>query len=100
MRHAILNGKEVVPADLMTWAMWLENNPQQKRVAETFMDDGTRISTVFLGLDHSFHPGVKLWFETMVFGGDLDGEMNRYETYQQAEAGHAVMIKQVKEAMG
>lgn len=60
---------------------------------------GSRISTVFLGLDHSFTPGAKpVVFETLVFGGPLSDEMVRYCTYDEAEAGHAAMVERVKTA--
>lgn len=41
-----------------------------KRVALTIVHEGCEVSTVFLGLDHSWTPGgPPLVFETMVFGG-------------------------------
>ena len=46
------------------------------------------VSTVFLGMDHSFGGGPPLLFETMIFGGKSDGYMDRYGTWQEAEAGH------------
>lgn len=58
-----------------------------RRVALTEFDDGSYVSTVFLGLDHSFD-GSKILFETMVFGGPLHQEMERYRTWEEAEAGH------------
>lgn len=59
------------------------------------------ISTVFLGLDHSFDPGRHppvLW-ETLVFGGPLDGEMERYTSKEDAIAGHQAMCERVAEAL-
>ena len=53
---------------------------------------------VFLGLDHSFGSGPPLLFETMVFGGPLDEEMDRYTTWDEAEAGHKAMVKRVQES--
>ena len=63
-------------------------------------DKNIEISTVFLGIDHSFS-GAKepLLFETMVFGGPLDQEMDRCSTYKQAERMHEVMCNRVKETM-
>jgi hypothetical protein len=53
-----------------------------------------RISTVFLGLDHSFSEDEEpLLFETLVFDGELEGEMERYSTWDEAVEGHAKMIK-------
>lgn len=86
--HYILKGKESVPADLMTWAEWFEQNRAARRVASDERDD-VRISTVFLGLDHGSGDGPPLIFETMVFGGVNDGDTYRYSTWEQAEQGHA-----------
>lgn len=53
-----------------------------------------RISTVFLGLDHSFSEDAEpLLFETLIFDGEFDGEMERYSTWDEAVEGHAKMIK-------
>jgi hypothetical protein len=52
------------------------------------------VSTVFLGLDHDFGiAGKPVVFETLVFGGVHDGDMNRYCTYQDAKEGHEEMVK-------
>lgn len=88
-RNYILDGHDAVPADLTTWARWYEK--ADRRVAHT--DTGNeRISTVFLGLNHSFGGGPPLLFETLVFSGPLDGEMDRYSTWIEAESGHAKMV--------
>lgn len=57
---------------------------------------GVRVSTVFMPLNHQFGDGPPLVFETMVFGGPLDGEMERYSTKQDAEVGHAAMVRRVQ----
>jgi hypothetical protein len=95
MRHYILdeNGSPI-RASLWDWAFWFETH--SRRVAETTVDD-VWISTVFLGLDHSWGEGPPLIFETMVFGEHcaLHGEMDRYTTWKQAEEGHAAMVARV-----
>jgi hypothetical protein len=58
------------------------------------------VSTVWLGLDHSFWPGHgPLIFETMVFD-DRDMPafdlMDRYGTLAQAERGHRAFVRRVK----
>ena len=100
-RHAILIGREVKVCNLMTFARWLEATSEAmregkpgRRVAEHEID-GITISTVFLALDHSFGSGPPQWFKTMVFGGSLDGVLDRYETWAQAEAGHAAVVAMV-----
>ncbi len=72
----------------------VEHDP--KRVAFTKVGE-TDISTVFLSIDHQFGDGPPILFETLVFGGDLDGEMDRYSTWEAAERGHAVMVRRVTE---
>lgn len=57
------------------------------------------VSTVFLGLDHAFE-GPPLLFETLVFGGELDGQMERYSTRQSAIAGHDQMVAKVRDSQG
>ena len=81
------------PIGLMDWAM--RYKAKDKRVAETTLPDGKWISTVWLGLDHSFGGGPPLIFETMVFPkrgewGELDSD--RYSTEEQARAGHERMV--------
>ena len=87
------------PLKLMEW-MKLFDDPKdrmaKKRVTETTLADGKWISTVWLGLDHSFGAGPPLIFETMVFPakgdmGDLDCE--RYSTEAEAQEGHARMVQ-------
>lgn len=109
----ILDGHKAVPVDLMTWAEWFEK--AERHVAKTNIGvpiwkyylgkllkikkwQPIYISTVFLGLDHSFGSGPPLLFETMVFGGPLDQEMDRYTTWEEAEIGHKVMVEGVKKA--
>lgn len=99
---AILIGREAKTCNLMTWARWFEacelDGVDGRRVAETVLGEGlVRVSTVFLGVDHGFGD-AKRWFETMVFydfPGDesSDQECWRYETYDQADAGHAHAVE-------
>ena len=58
---------------------------------------GSVVSTVFLGLDHG-HNAVPILFETLVFGGQLDGNGERYSTYDEAVAGHAKWVNKAKES--
>jgi hypothetical protein len=52
-------------------------------------DESVRVSTVHLGLDHSWGDGPPLIFETMLFGGpeSIDQWQRRYSTEEQARAG-------------
>lgn len=60
--------------------------------------DGARVSTVFLGIDHRYLEPRPVLFETMVFGGPLDGEMDRCSTWDEAEQMHANMLRRVRDA--
>lgn len=97
------NGRtEKVPfAEYINW--WTKDkalgDKDQWRGPETLMSDGTNISTVFLGFDHGFMDGPPMLFETMVFGGELDGEVERYATKAQAKRGHEKMVQRVKEQL-
>ena len=94
-RHWILDGKTPVAVDdTRTWAEQFEKI-EQRRVQKTKFGD-VEISTVFLGLDHSFGMGPPLLFETMIFGGKHDQFQDRYSTWDAAEKGHAQAIEIVK----
>lgn len=95
--HAILKDGEMVPVDLFTWAKWFEGS-EGRQVAKTEIGTAT-VSTVCLGLDHSFGDGPPLYFETMVFGDHpLQDEQERYSTLEEAMLGHERMCQRVREA--
>jgi hypothetical protein len=93
--YYILDGHETKETDLMTWAK--EFYQTERHVADEVVGEA-RISTVFLGLNHRWGGGSPLLFETLVFGGSLDGEMERYATWGEAEAGHKATVERVKGA--
>lgn len=75
------------------------SNGENKRVAETPLKGKGYVSTVFLGIDHSHGIGdTPILFETMVFGGFLDQEIMRYETYEEALKGHEAMVILAKDS--
>ena len=90
----ILSGKKAIPCpDLLTWGKWIES-ADRKVALDTVRK--TKISTVFLGLDYNFNKeGDPILFETMIFGGKHNGFMERYETWEQAEAGHKKALAMV-----
>ena len=92
----ILDGRTPLPeSDSFAWGLWYANTDRRVR-KETVC--GSEISTVFLGMDHSFGSGKPLLFETMVFDGPLDGEMERCSTWDEAEAMHERMVERVRAA--
>lgn len=96
-----LDGHRPVPATLNEVGALFEK-PEARRVAWTDMggvDGDVVVSTVFLVIDHSIPMrGAPVLFETMVFGGPLDQEQERYSTWEEAEAGHARWVEKAREA--
>ena len=94
--HYKLDGKMAVQcADLWDWAEWMQTGDNRVALDEI---GGIRVSTVFLGLDHNWsRQGDPLLFETMVFMLDDEaGDMNRYFTWGEAEAGHKKIVELIK----
>ena len=110
-KYILDENNQPVPCDnVLEWAQWFESAGEKRRVAITVVRDVT-VSTVFLGLDHSFGMGEPLIYETMVFENkiseeegrkfrktvDEDGLFNRYTTREEAVKGHNDIIKLVKQ---
>jgi hypothetical protein len=84
---------------------WCEllNDPDYKLIQQTRINGRWLVSTVWLGLDHSFHfrePVIPLIFETMIFDQGpgtkhpfLDLDMERYSTEAAAREGHNKMVE-------
>jgi hypothetical protein len=84
--------------DPIIWGQWMEKDfNSTKRVAEDFVGE-KRISTVFLGMDHSFGQGPPLLFETMVFPLDsLQDEIcERCSTWDEAIIQHNEILERLK----
>lgn len=97
--YFILEGHKPVKTNLVKWAKWFEN--AERHVAPTWNAVDVTVSTVFLGIDHQFVEGQPpLLFETMVFGGPLDGAQQRYTTWDEAREGHKKMVAKVKKSKG
>jgi hypothetical protein len=105
--YFILKGGEPIAVDAMTWGQWLEaataeyepGHIDSRRVA-AWERDGIAVSTVFLGLDHQWRPtGPPLIFETLVTGGPLDEEMDRYTTRTETLVGHERIVARVRAAL-
>jgi hypothetical protein len=107
------NHKPVPVAEIREWARWYET--ADRHVGRTQIDEMI-VSTVFLGIDHSWDGAKPLLFETMVFepnhndpdlGLDFvqsddfapSGLPWRYSTWDEAEAGHAQMCELVRAAI-
>lgn len=100
MGYYKLNEKnEPVQCSEVEYAWVLENTNRQLAITEHNDINGITdiiVSTVFLGLDHNYGGhGAPIVFETMIFGGECNGEMRRYSKYDDAIAGHNDMVKMV-----
>ena len=98
--------RETQPITMEEWITWFEVM-EYRRVALDVLDDGTRISTVWMGLDHQYGDGPPLIFETMVFSKHqepmvLGGRVRlyreeegcwRYTTEQEAIDGHKKVVQ-------
>jgi len=90
--YYILNGHDVVAVSVEKWGLWF--GEADRGVAKSTIGDAT-ISTVFLGIDHSWDGPPPMLFETMVFGGLLDEEQERCSTWAEAKVMHKQMCERV-----
>ena len=104
---------QVVPADdLITWAQFFEKD-DARRVAKTQIN-GLSVSTVFLGLDHSWGGDKPLFFETMIFRDEDNAPpeiyferiqdwahdyQTRYTTWDEAVEGHETVVTIIGEGL-
>jgi hypothetical protein len=84
-------GEAVSEPDLMKWGAWM--GKAERHVAYNATPGGARVSTVFLGLDHSWDAGPPILWETMIFGGKEDGYQERFSSREDAVAGHAKALQ-------
>lgn len=90
--------KSGAPIDMKTAGGLLADNGYKRvGLTEIASRDGStvhRVSTVWLGLDHSYGDGPPLLFETMVFGESdwSDQDCKRYSTEAEARTGHAETV--------
>ncbi len=97
MAYILDENRRPIPADVVTWGKWREID-ENIRVGQTKVGE-VLVSTVFLGIDHNFlGRGKPILFETLVFGGPLNDEMDRYRTWKEAELGHKEMVERVEAA--
>lgn len=103
LKHYILDDNDnTIEVDLLTWAQWLEHT-DNRIVGFTQITSQVLVSTVFIGLDHrfpGFPPGPPILYETLVFGGPLNGEGTRYCSHDDALTGHRMYVKRARKALG
>ena len=89
------NNEPVPCEDVSVWAFWFEDGPRRVVQQDTVGD--VKVSTVFLGLDHSFGQGKPVLGETMIFGGRYNECQGRYTAHADALKGHALALAAVKD---
>jgi hypothetical protein len=80
----------VAEPNLMKWVQWF--GEADATVAQTTVAPGVNVSTVFLGLDYNDGVGAPILFETMIFGGERNGECHRYSAWEEAAKGHQEIV--------
>jgi hypothetical protein len=98
--YTLDDANNVIPCySAATWAEWFQRATETRRrwVASTVIGDGTRISTVFLGIDQNYGTdiGPPMVFETMIFyGGNFADEMGqwRHATWDRAASFHTHLV--------
>lgn len=93
------NGNPIPEPDTIKACMWLADN--KNKIVKQENVGPYWVSTVFLGLDHSWRlDGPPVLWETMVFNdGDKDIDQNESRcsgNREQAEAMHEAMVASVK----
>jgi len=102
MMYAILgNNHEVIPVEyVLEWANMFEDTGARIVAKDRIGRGNVEVSTVFLGINHSFFGNAPpLWFETMIFGGHLDGYQERCTTWDQAVAQHEIAKKKAEKVI-
>ena len=90
-----LEGKTPIRCeDNAAWKSWLSSCGNARIVGDAGLG-GARVLTEFLGT-HENHFGAPLLFETSVKGGRLDGMVERYATWEEAEQGHLEIIQKAR----
>ena len=96
MQKYILQGRTPVhEPDVAKWSAWFET---ADRVVSRTEIHGSVISTVFIGMNHGYYDQPPVLFETLIFGGPLDGEGRRYSTWDEAERGHQEYVQKILES--
>jgi hypothetical protein len=104
-RYFVLDtdGEPLAVEDVELWGQWFETSGPARVVAQDRDEapgaPAVLVSTVFLALDHSFGDGDPVLWESLVFGGPLDGTMTRYTTRRAALDGHQRLCRDVAAAL-
>ena len=103
-KYILLGKQPILEPDLLKWALWFEESNRRVMTDIMYVMHKKRvmrivISTVFLGLDMGWKQDAPLIFETMIFGGPMDGDLDRCDTWDHAEGMHLQAVSEVTNAM-
>lgn len=84
-QYILVDKKPVLCPDINEWSKF-QYSKSRILAKNSFIN--CEVSTVFLGLDHGDGHETPILFETLVFGGDNDGYMLRYTSWDDAISGH------------
>ena len=100
----VLDGHSVVPCpDPLVWAEWHHTHKEDRTLMfthlATFMP--ITVSTVFWGMD-----SLAAWkkdrpprcFESLIFGGHMDGVGRKYHTWDEAIEGHDKLVEEARKS--
>lgn len=85
-------GREI---DLTTWGK-LHSDTSYIMINQTTLFDGKWISTIWIGINHSFVVGKEMFFETIVFENENNLNaihIERYTTLKEAKTGHKKVVE-------
>jgi len=83
----------IIESDIKKWELWFQT--ADRLIAEDRIGVAY-ISTIFLGIDHSFNESHPLLYETMIFGGKHDQYTKRYYDKITALTGHKYAVKMIQ----
>lgn len=86
------NGDPVPCTDVLEWARWFEAAGEKRQLARDELGE-VLISTIFLGIDHSWSGGPPILWETMIFDGQGDEYQERAATKEEALENHYMAIQ-------
>lgn len=80
-------------SDILAWGQWMTETEARRQVALTKLEDGSTVSTAFLGINHSHRAAPPVLWETLVFSSTHKVKrQRRYSSWEMAERGHKEML--------
>lgn len=97
--HYILDERRVpvYEPDMHKWCDWHYHGPDRQVGLDTVGD--IIVSTVFYGMALQFGPKVPLFFQTVLFRGEQASNRLEWDTWENAEKGHAFVLEKVRRFM-